>query len=300
MSTGSTRAVLFALGANLGIAVAKGVAAALTGSGSLTAEAIHSLSDCANQGLLLLGLRRSAREPTDEHPLGWGKESYFWALLVAVLLFGVGGLFSVYEGFHKLAHPEPMERPWIALVILAFSVVLEGISFRACLRELTHLAEGRPLLEYLGESRDAELIVVFGEDLAALVGLVLAGVSVVLAVVTGQPNWDALGSLAIGLLLLVVAAWLLWRVRALVVGQSAHPRVRAALRARLEARPEVERVFNLLTLQMGAGILVAVKAKLRGPGDGAALVAAINAVERDLREGFPAIRWLFFEPDDSD
>jgi cation diffusion facilitator family transporter len=300
MSTGSTRAIFFALGANLGIAVAKGFAAALTGSGSLTAEAIHSVADCANQLLLLIGVRRAARPPTDEHPLGWGKESYFWSLLVAVLLFSVGGLFSLYEGLHKLSHPEPIERPWIALTILAVSIVLEAISFRSCLQELAHQAQGQPVLAYLRESRDSELLVLFGEDLAALVGLGLAGASVALAVLTGAPKWDALGSVAIGSLLLVVAAWLLVRMRALVVGQSAHPKVRAAISAQLASRPEVVQVFGVLTLQMGQGILVAIKARMRPAASGEALVADINAVEKGLREACPSIRWLFFEPDVED
>ena len=169
MSTGSTRAIFAALGANLGIAIAKGVAAALTGSGAMTAEAIHSLSDCANQILLLIGVRRSARAATDEHPLGWGKEAYFWSLLVALLLFTVGGLFSLFEGIEKFGHPEPITRPALALTILGLSIILEALSFRSCLRELRQRASGQPVLAYVRESRDSELLVLFGEDLAALV-----------------------------------------------------------------------------------------------------------------------------------
>src|SRR5262245_29725111 len=188
------RAILWAFAANLGIAAAKLGAALYTGSTSMLAEAIHSAADTGNQVLLLLGLRRAARAPDPEHPLGYGKDIYFWSFIVALLLFSMGGLVSIYEGIHKLDSDEPIQKTWVALAVLAISIVLESVSLRGCLREVNHLRGGRSLWRWVNESRNAELVVVLGEDVAALVGLSVAFLFVVLAEVTGDRHFDAAGS----------------------------------------------------------------------------------------------------------
>src|SRR4249920_2722485 len=203
----SARAVFYALGANIGIFLAKAVAAGVTGSGAMLAEAVHSLADCGNQGLLLLGMKRAKLPPTPDYPLGYGKEVYFWSFLVALMLFSVGGAFSVYEGIHKLLHPEPIESPLIAVGVLVFSLALEWWSLRACLQEVNRTRGAQSLWRWFRDSRDSEMIVVFGEQLAALLGLAAALVAIVLSLVTHDPIYDALGTLAIGVLLIVVAVF---------------------------------------------------------------------------------------------
>ena len=231
----SARAILFALGANFAIFVTKGVAAFITGSGAMLAETVHSLADCGNQGLLLFGLKQSRSPPTDDYPLGYGKAIYFWSFLVAVILFSVGGMFSLYEGIHKLQHPEPIRQWWWAVGVLTISIVAESVSMRACLTEVNKARGARSLARWFHESRQAELIVIFGEDLAALLGLIFALLAVGLAVLTGNPMWDAVGTLAIGVLLIVVAVFVAIEVKAMLIGQSADPEVHAAM-ARFPAR----------------------------------------------------------------
>jgi cation diffusion facilitator family transporter len=296
----SLRAIFYALGANIGIFAAKAVAAGLTGSGAMIAEAVHSLADCGNQGLLLLGIKRAKRAPTPDFPLGYGKEVYFWSFLVAMLLFSVGGAFSVYEGIHKLVEPEPLERPWIAIAVLVVSVILEWLSLRACLVEVNQMREGRSTWAWFRESRNAELIVIYGEQLAALLGLVLALGAIVLSLVTGNPMYDAIGTLGIGVLLIVVAVFVAVEVKGLLIGQSVAPERREAIRAWLQARPEILELFNVITLQLGPDVLVAVQARLDANLRTDQLVTTINGIEQDLRRTFPDVKWSFFEPDDSD
>jgi cation diffusion facilitator family transporter len=294
----STRAILFALGANLMIAATKGVAAFVTGSGAMLAETVHSLADCGNQGLLLLGLKQAKSPPSTDYPLGYGKAIYFWSFLVAVMLFTVGGMFSLYEGLHKLQHPEPIHQWWWAVGVLAASIVAEAISMKACLTEVNKSRGARSLVRWFRESRQAELIVIFGEDLAALLGLIFALAAVSLAVVTGNPLWDAIGTLMIGALLIIVAVFIAIEVKAMLIGQSADPEINADMRAFLEGRPEVERVFNLITLQMGDDIMVAVKARMNHSA--VPLGQTINSVEVALKQRFPRVRFSFFEPDNVD
>jgi cation diffusion facilitator family transporter len=296
----STRAILFALGANFAITVAKGVAAFLSGSGAMLAETVHSFADCGNQALLLLGMKQAKRPSSPDHPLGYGKAVYFWSFLVAVMLFTLGGMFSLYEGIHKLSHPEPLEQWWWAVGVLAFSIVAESISMRACLVEVNKARGVQSLGQWFRESRQAELIVIFGEDLAALSGLTLALIAVVLAVVTGNPLWDALGTVAIGLLLIVVAVFVAIEVKAMLIGQSADPRVTAEMKAFLERRPEMARVFHLITLQLGSDIMVSAKVQVSGAQTAGELVNSINVVEKAFRAQFPQVRWSFIEPDDRD
>jgi cation diffusion facilitator family transporter len=296
----SLKAILLALGANFAIFVSKLVAATITGSGAMMAEAVHSLADCGNQGLLLLGMRQAKNPPSDEYPLGWGRALYFWSFVVAVLLFAVGGLFSIYEGTHKLTHPEPLKWPWLALGVLLFGIVAESISMRGCLHEV-NLARGeQSLWQWFRQTRSSELLVIFGEDLAALLGLCLAALAISATMLTGNLLFDALGTIAIGILLVVVAVALAIEVKALLIGQGVEPRRRAELLAFLDSRPEVAQVYNLITLQMGPDVMVAVKARMAPTPDSLSMIQAINTVEAAMKTQFADIRWSFFEPDVED
>jgi cation diffusion facilitator family transporter len=294
---GSTRAILFALGANFGIGVAKGAAAWYTNSGAMLAEAIHSFADTANQLLLLLGLKRARRPVSDEHPLGYGKAIYFWSFLVALLLFSMGGMFSVYEGVHKLLHPEMPRSPWVAVLVLVVAIALEFGSLRAALAEVRRVQGRRNLLGWFRTSRQSELLVVVGEDIAALIGLVLALAAVLATMLTGNPLFDALGTIAIGVVLILVAIAVGIEVKSLLIGESAEPETVAAIRDFLAARPEVAEVYRLITLQLGLELMVAVKARMQERSDAARLIESVNRVEAALRSAFPEVRWIFFEPD---
>jgi len=258
---------------------------------------VHSLADCGNQLLLLLGLRQARTPASPDYPLGYGKAIYFWSFLVAVMLFSVGGMFSVYEGVHKLQHPEPLKQWWWAVGVLVVSIVAEAVSMRACLVEVAKSRGSRSIVRWFRESRQAELVVIFGEDLAALFGLILALLAIVTAVVTGNPIWDALGTLAIGILLIVVAVFVAIEVKAMLIGQSADPDVTVELRRFLEQRPEIARVFSLITFQLGNDLMVAVKAQLKQSTT--EKEDAINAIEKELKRQFPQVKWSFFEPDNA-
>ncbi len=302
MSQSSTRAILYALGANLGIGAAKAVAAAVTGSGAMLAEAIHSLADCTNQVLLFIGMARSRRPPTPEHPLGHGKAVYFWSFLVAVLLFSMGGLFSLYKGVHELRAAvetggHGLDRPWVAVVVLVVGIVLEGLSLAGALRESRTERRGRGLWRWFRTSRRSELLVVVGEDLAAVLGLSIALAAVLLAVATGDPAYDAWGSIAIGVLLVVVAVGVGAEVRSLLIGESADPDTARRIRNLVAAQPGVDEVLNLITLQLGPEVMVAVKARMAEQDSVAELVEVINRAEVALKRAFPEVRWVFFEPD---
>ncbi len=294
------KAILLALGANFSIFVAKLVAAIITGSGAMMAEAVHSLADCGNQGLLLLGIRQAKRPPSDEFPLGWGRALYFWSFLVAILLFSVGGMFSIYEGVHKLSHPETLKWPWLAIGVLVFGIVVEGISMHGCLHEVNKARGEQSLWTWFRETRSSELLVIFGEDLAALIGLCLATLAVGATMLTGNLMFDAAGTIAIGVLLIVVAVLVAIEVKALLIGQGVEPRRRDDLLAFLKARPEVAEILNLITLQMGPDVMVAVKARMHDAAGDQQLIAAINTVEAVMKAEFTDIRWSFFEPDNAD
>ena len=295
----SLKTVLYALGANFAIGVAKLGAAIATGSSAMLAEAIHSFADCGNQALLLVGMKRAKRPPSPDYPLGFGKAIYFWSFIVALVLFSLGGLFSIYEGTHKLAQPEGLSYPWVAVGILLFGIAAETVSLLACLAEIRKVRGTRSLWRWFRESRQSELVVILGEDVAAEVGLVLALIAVLATIVTGNPVFDALGSIAIGAVLVVVAIGLGIEIKGLLIGQSAEPDTEAAIRHFLEQRQEVHRVLRLITLQLGGSLMVSVKAQMRGESANE-MVASINGVEVALREAFPDIQWLFFEPDVAD
>lgn len=296
-SDDSATTIFFALGANALIAAAKGVAAWATGSTAMLAEAVHSVADCGNQGLLLLGLKRSARPPDADYPLGHGRAIYFWSFIVALMLFSMGGMFSIYEGLHKIDSGRPLEDPWIAIAVLALSLAAESVSLWKGLTQVNALRGTQSLWRWFRETRRSELLVVIGEDIAATLGLSLALLAVGATMLTGNPVYDALGSLAIGLLLLIVAVFVGIEVKALLVGQSAEPALQEEIGRFLTARDEVAEVLNLITLQNGADVVVAVKARMTERVSAQALVEAINRCERALRAAFPQVRWLFFEPD---
>ena len=293
----SAKAVVYALGANFAIAVTKYIAAAMTGSSAMLAEAVHSTADCSNQLLLLFGLKRSRRPPTPDYPLGFGKETYFWSFIVAIILFSVGGMFSLYEGWHKLHAPEPLEKPLIALGVLAFGIAAESFSMWGALREVNKSRGAMGLWSWFRHSRNSELVVIFGEDLAALLGLSLALIAVLATWITGNALYDAIGTLAIGILLVVVAIAVAIEVKAMLIGQGVEAPVRAEMMEFLGSQPVVEKVLELLTLHMGGDVMVAVKAKMRPQGDLAKLVDAINDVEARFKQKFPQTQWIFFEPD---
>ena len=296
----SLKSILFALFANSAIAVAKGVAAVITGSGAMLAEAIHSVADAGNQLLLILGLRQTKKAPTDDHPLGFGKSIYFWSFLVAVILFSVGGMFSLYEGVHKLLHPASVSYPWVAIAVLVFAIVAESISLWGCLREVNKERYGRSIFQWFRNSRSSALLVVFGEDIAALLGLVFALAAIIATYLTGNPMWDAIGTISIGVLLIVVAFFVAVEVKDLLIGQSIEPTELEKMKHFLGQRPEVDRVYNLITMQFGPDAMVAVKARMTPTGSEIDLIAAINKVERAFRREFTAVSWLFFEPDVKD
>jgi len=296
----SVKSIFFALAANLGIAITKTVAAVLTGSGAMLAESIHSFADCGNQGLLFLGLRASKQKPDHEHPLGYGKAIYFWSFIVALMLFSMGGLFSIYEGIHKFHSTDEVSNPMIAIVVLSVSMLLEGASLWGCITQVNKLRRNESLWSWIKNTRQSELVVVFGEDVAALFGLLFALVSVILASVTGNPVYDSIGSIGIGVLLVLISVFVAARVKGLLVGQSADEAVRTEIQQFLEERPEVNKVFNLITLQLGAQIMVTVKARMSETKDVAKLIAAINTCEKELKKAFPQVQWVFFEPDVED
>lgn len=294
------KAIVAALFANGAIAIAKFVAAVITGSGSMLAEAVHSTADCGNQGLLLLGLKKAKQPPSPDYPLGYGKETYFWSFIVALMLFSIGGLFSVYEGWHKLHEPEPLSYPFIALGVLGFGIVVEALSMRACVQEVNKIRGRQSLWQWFRQSRNAELVVIFGEDLAALLGLAFAFVAVGVAWLTGNPMYDAIGSIVIGVLLIVVAVFVGVEVKAMLVGQGVEERTRQDMIGFLEQQPDVHKVFNCLTLQLGPDVMVAVKVKMRPLASAADLIDAINRTEAAFKKQYPDVLWLFFEPDHHD
>ena len=293
----SKKSILFALLANLGIAITKTFAAVVTGSGAMLAESIHSYADCGNQGLLFLGLSATKKKPDPEHPLGYGKEIYFWSFIVALILFSMGGLFSIYEGIHKISVHEGLKNPIIAIVVLSVSMILEASSLYGCLTQIKKLRHNMTLWKWVKNTRQSELIVVLGEDIAALLGLCFALISVVLTIVTGNPVFDATGSIGIGVLLIIISFFLAVKVKSLLIGQSADNETCTEIKILLEARPEIDRILNLITLQLGPQIMVAVKAKMTNVDSVDQLINNINTCESELKKINSSIRWVFFEPD---
>ncbi|MCZ6504178.1 MAG: cation diffusion facilitator family transporter [Gammaproteobacteria bacterium] len=299
--TGSPiKAILYAFLANLGIALAKLAAAVYTGSGSMLAEAIHSFADTGNQVLLFIGLKSSERPPDDDHPLGYGKLSYFWSFIVALMLFSVGGLFSIYEGLHKLSAETELNQVWIGLVVLALSIVVEGFSLMGAMHEANLMRGDRPLLTWLRHTRNAEIVVVMGEDVAAIVGLVIAFCFLGMTWLTGDPVYDAMGSVCIGVVLIAVAIFLVVRLQGLLVGKSAEPDLRALIDVLIADHEQVQKVLNTITLQMGPKVMLAAKILIDEDVTVGEAVKLINDLERKLKQAFPEIGWCFIEPDNVD
>jgi cation diffusion facilitator family transporter len=294
----STAHIIQSLVANLVIAVAKGVAAVLTGSGAMLAETLHTFADCGNQLLLLLGVKR-ARKPADSsHPLGYGRVMYFWSFMVALLLFLGGGVFSIYEGVHKMHEPEPVSQVWLGLGILGFSFLLEGWSLLSNVREINRRRGGKPLVRYLRDTKDSDLVVVFGENFAAVVGLLFAIVALLLADQTGDGRWDGIGSLAIGAVLVGVALFLAYEIMSLLLGEAADPDVDIAARQLVDAHPKIDSVLHLITVQQGPGeVMVALKIRPTMNQSAEELCETINDFERQLKQRCPSVRWSFIEPD---
>jgi len=295
----SKRAVIAAFLANLGIAVIKFVAFLVTNSSSMLSESIHSLADTGNQGLLLLGRARARRPADEQHPFGYGAVRYFYAFIVAFVLFSLGGVFSVFEGVEKLIHPHKLESIGWAIGVLLASMVLEGLSFRTGIHEANEVRPtGESWWQFIRHTKSPDLPVVLLEDLAALVGLVIALVSVVLAEVTGNSRWDGVGSLAIGVLLIVVAVILVIEMGSLLVGEAARPEVVARIRRAIEAFPAVQRCIHLRTEHLGPDeIVVAAKVEFDPKLTLAELAATIDALEVDIRNAEPRATLVFIEPD---
>jgi len=296
---GSTAHILQALGANAVIAASKGVAAVITGSGALMAETIHSAADCGNQLLLLFGVKQSRRPADATHPLGYGRALYFWSFMVALLLFVGGGVYSIYEGIHKLQHPEAVESILVGVIVLAVALAIEGWATYGNIVELNERRGAVPFFRFLRQTKDSDLVVIFGENSAAVLGLVLALVALLLAKTTGDGRWDAVGSLAVGVVLVGVAIFLAVEVKSLLVGEGADPVIETAAREIAAADPNVEGVLRVLTVQQGPGeVVVAMKVKFKpGMATGGALCDAINAFERKLEARVPEVKWTFIEPD---
>ena len=296
----TARAILYAFIANFGIAITKTWTAWITGSGSMMAEAIHSYADTGNQVLLYLGLTQSQRPPDKEHPLGYGKLSYFWSFIVAIMLFSLGGLFSIYEGIHKLQHPEELSRLWIAIAVLIVAIVLEAGSLFGAIREIRMVRGTRPFGEWLKHTRNSELVVVLGEDIGAQVGLILALVFLTIAAATGDPIYDAMGSICIGVVLIVISIFVGWRVRSLLLGRSADPEIQEAIDAIIGEQPGIECVLNTITIQFGPDTMLAAKVRMQSDLNVVEAVDNINALERKLKERVPNLEWCFVEPDIAD
>ena len=298
MATGSTRAVMAAMAANAGIAVAKFVAYVVTGSASMLAESIHSVADTANQGLLLLGGRRARRVADDRHQFGYGRERYFWAFVVAMVLFALGGLFSIFEAIEKIRHPHELTSLGWAIGVLLFGMVVEAFSFRVAIIESSRVKGDKSWWEFIRRSRSPELPVVLLEDAGAMIGLVLALIGVGLTSITGDPLWDALGTLSIGILLVIISITLTIEMKSLLIGEAATEEDIRALTAAVEAVPSVVRVIDLRTQHIGPEeLLVAGKLEFDRSMTNPQLSDAIDEVENALRHAVPHVLQIYLEPD---
>ncbi len=301
MKADGTKAIVAAFAANLGIALAKLVAFTFTGAASMLAEAVHSLADTSNQGLLILGGRLARRAEDKGHPFGHGRERYFWAFVVALVIFTMGAAFAVYEGIEKLLEPHEIESPMWAVGTLSVAIVLESLSLRTAVREARHIKGRRSWWRFIHDSKVPELPVVLLEDTGALVGLALALVGVGLAAWTGDARFDALGSLAIGVLLAVIAGILAMETRSLLLGESANPQTIRDIEDAVKRQEPVVRLIHMRTEHLGPEeLLVACKVEFRPDLDTAGLARAIDAVEAAMRAAVPIARIIYVEPDITD
>lgn len=295
---GSTRAILAALLANAGIAVAKFVGFLITGSSSMLAESVHSVADTSNQGLLLLGQRQSRKEADPLHQFGYGRSRYFYSFVVALVLFSLGSVFALYEGYHKISHPSELTSPNVAIVILVIAIGLEGYSFRTAVKESRPLKGSGSWWRFIRTSRNPELPVVLLEDSGALVGLVFALLGVGLTVLTGNPVWDGVGTVAIGVLLGVIAVVLMVEMHSLLIGEGATRDEDRAIRSALEQTDNIDRLIHLRTQYLGPEeLLVGAKIAFAPSADLATIAATIDAAETAIRAAVPAARVIYLEPD---
>jgi cation diffusion facilitator family transporter len=295
---GGRRAIIAAFFANLGIAIAKFIGFAFTGAASMLAEAVHSVADTSNQGLLLLGSSRARRKPTPEHPFGYGRERYFWAFVVALVIFSVGSMFALYEGEEKLRHPHELESVGWAVGILLVAIVFESFSLRTAVHESNRVRGDQSWWSFIRRAKVPELPVVLLEDIGALIGLAFALAGVGLAEVTGNARWDAAGSIAIGVLLGAIAITLIIEMKSLLIGEAASPAVLATIVSTMEANGRVRRVIHMRTQHLGPDeLLVAAKLELDRDLTVPELAAAIDAVEASVRVAVPEARVIYLEPD---
>ncbi len=295
----SIRAILYAFSANAGIALAKIVAAFWTGSGSLLAEAVHSFADCGNQILLLIGMKRSQKKPTDIHPMGFGRETYIWSMMVAITLFSVGGVFSVHEGWQRYQNPQELENAEIALIILSIASVLEYFSLKGALAAMSQERGDRSLWQWFRETHSSELMVVIGEDLAALLGLIIAFVMLGLSLLTGNTDYDAAGSIMIGILLIIVAFLVGKEVHSLLLGETA-VNIRNEIQDYLQSQACITNIHNLWAINHGRHVMVAIKAEIKPEMTVLEAVGKINAMEQQIKQRHKRIKWVFFELDNTD
>ena len=294
---GSTKAILAALFANAGIAVSKFIGFLITGSSSMLAESVHSVADTSNQGLLLLGQKTSQRRATKAHPFGYGRDRYFWSFVVALLLFSLGSVFALYEGIHKLTHPEPLTSPFVAVGILVVAIVLETFSFRTAIVESNKIKGDASWWGFIRHSRTPELPVVLLEDAGALFGLVFALIGVGMSMVTGDPMWDAIGTIAIGVLLGIIAIILIVEMKSLLIGEGATDAELDTIVDKLTTG-QVVRVIHIRTQYVGPEeLLVAAKIELVAGLDLAGVAAAIDDAEARVRAAVPSARLMYLEPD---
>ncbi|MBF6078765.1 cation diffusion facilitator family transporter [Nocardia beijingensis] len=295
---GGKKAIVAALTANAGIAAAKFVGAAITGSGSMLAEAVHSVADTGNQGLLLLGQRRAAKEADELHPFGYARNRYFYSFIVALVLFTLGSGYAIYEGIHKIQHPEELSSPIVAVVILVIAIALESYSFTTAMRESAPLKGDASWWRFIRNSRSPELPVVLLEDTGALIGLIFAFAGVGLTMLTDDPVWDGIGTLAIGGLLGVIAVVLIVEMQSLLIGEGATPQENRLIRANLIDETRIDRVIHLKTQYLGPEeLLVAAKVGVVPGLDIAAIAGAIDDAESRVRTAVPAARVIYLEPD---
>ncbi len=291
------RAVYYALASNLAVAACKYAAAAWTNSGSAFAEAIHSSADCLNQLLLIVGTRAATARPDADHPLGFGRVTYFYAMLVATQIFIVGGLASAAVGAYRLAHASGVEHGSVVIAVLVVSGVIESLALKASIDSIERRGRPMALLRWMRETGQPALLLAVIEDTAALGGILVSLIAVGLALATGEPAWDALGGIGVGLILMASAAFAMGKIKSLIVGESAHETVRRDMHAWLDARPDVVRVISLVVLRWSDQHVVAIQAVLKPHPDADALVRTINDIELDLQKAFPRARWIFFEPE---
>lgn len=297
-SNHGTGHIIQSLIVNLLIVCAKGFAAFMTKSGAMLAETIHSFADCANQTLLLLGVKQAQKPEDESHQFGYGASVYFWSFMVAMLLFSVGGMFSIYEGYHKLHEPEPVKEIWWGVGVLLFAIILEGYATFSNIKSINQKRKNKSFWQYITSTKDSDLIVVFGENSAAVLGLILALIALLASYYTGDPRYDASGSIAIGVVLIGVAVFLAKEVKSLLIGESADQEVKEVISNVVSKHPDIESVINTRTVQKGPGsVLACVKIKCKPNLTAPQISKLINDLEREVRSAKPEVKYIYVEPD---